>query len=147
MNYIDTETNAWPLTEYQIKQANPQTSFPKPFKSERYKPIVDMPQPSFDAITQRVEQVMPVNKGTHWEQTWSVVALDAATVEANQVNTLKRKAAEARTSRNSLIAASDWTQVADAPVDKAAWAAYRKELRDLPKQAGFPLTITWPVAP
>lgn len=58
-----------------------------------------------------------------------------------------RKAAEARATRNNLIAASDWTQVADAPVDKAAWAAYRKALRDLPKQAGFPLTITWPIAP
>lgn len=89
MNYIDTETNVWPLTEYQIKQANPQTSFPKPFKSERYKPIVVIPQPSFDAITQRVEQVMPVNKGTHWEQTWSVVELDAATVSANQAAALK----------------------------------------------------------
>lgn len=99
MNYIDIETNAWPLTEYQIKQANRQVSFPKPFKSERYKPIVDMPQPTFDAITQRVDEVAPTNKGTHWEQTWSVAALDAATVAANVItkkSSLKEQATNKR---------------------------------------------------
>lgn len=34
--------------------------------------------------------------------------------------------------RAALLAASDWTQTADAPVDKAAWAAYRQALRDFP---------------
>jgi len=37
-----------------------------------------------------------------------------------------------RAHRNLLLAASDWTQVADAPVDKQAWAAYRQQLRDAP---------------
>lgn len=54
---------------------------------------------------------------------------------------------EARSERNRLLSESDWTQVADAPVDKAAWATYRQALRDLPQQAGFPVTITWPVKP
>lgn len=56
-------------------------------------------------------------------------------------------ATEARAKRNQLLAASDWTQVADAPVDQAAWAAYRQALRDITAQAGFPETINWPVAP
>jgi hypothetical protein len=56
-------------------------------------------------------------------------------------------AAEARATRNSLLAASDWTQVADAPVDQAAWATYRQELRDITTQEGFPEAVTWPVAP
>lgn len=56
-------------------------------------------------------------------------------------------AAAARQQRNALLAASDWTQVADAPVDQAAWAAYRQALRDLPANtADFP-NVTWPVAP
>ena len=38
--------------------------------------------------------------------------------------------------RNAKLAQSDWTQVADAPVDKVAWATYRQELRDLPAQGG-----------
>ena len=56
-------------------------------------------------------------------------------------------ATQARTKRNGLLAASDWTQVADTPVDQAAWATYRQALRDITAQAGFPETIDWPVAP
>ena len=52
---------------------------------------------------------------------------------------------EARSKRNTLLAASDWTQVADAPVDQAAWATYRQALRDITAQAGFPENINWPV--
>ena len=56
-------------------------------------------------------------------------------------------AANARSQRDTLLTQTDWTQVADAPVDKAAWAAYRQALRDVPQQIGFPTTITWPVKP
>jgi len=52
-----------------------------------------------------------------------------------------------RNSRNEKLKQSDWTQVDDAPVNKTAWAAYRQALRDIPNQAGFPWTITWPVTP
>jgi len=34
--------------------------------------------------------------------------------------------------RDKLLRRSDWTQTADAPVDKAAWATYRQALRDFP---------------
>lgn len=34
--------------------------------------------------------------------------------------------------RNARLAQTDWTQVADAPVDAQAWATYRQALRDLP---------------
>ena len=37
-----------------------------------------------------------------------------------------------RNHRNRLLAQSDWTQVADAPVDQQAWATYRQTLRDFP---------------
>lgn len=53
----------------------------------------------------------------------------------------------ARSDRNSLLAACDWTQVADAPVDREAWAAYRQSLRDVTTQDGFPLNIIWPTPP
>ena len=57
------------------------------------------------------------------------------------------QAVQIRAARNAKLTASDWTQVADAPVDQAAWATYRQALRDVTAQAGFPWTITWPVAP
>ena len=52
-----------------------------------------------------------------------------------------------RADRNKRLADSDWTQVADAPVDKAAWATYRQALRDITSQGGFPWNVTWPVQP
>jgi len=52
-----------------------------------------------------------------------------------------------RQERNSLLAASDWTQVADAPVDQSTWAAYRQSLRDITQQDGFPSNVAWPAQP
>jgi hypothetical protein len=57
------------------------------------------------------------------------------------------QAKSVRASRDEKLKASDWTQVADAPVDKAVWATYRQALRDVTTQSGFPWTITWPDAP
>ena len=52
-----------------------------------------------------------------------------------------------RAERQELLTASDWTQVADSPVDKAVWATYRQALRDISLQEGFPFEITWPQKP
>lgn len=52
-----------------------------------------------------------------------------------------------RKERNERLTASDWTQVADAPVDKAAWAAYRQALRDLPSVYHGEGEIPWPLMP
>jgi len=52
-----------------------------------------------------------------------------------------------RDQRGEKLKDSDWTQVADAPVDKAVWATYRQALRDVTTQTGFPWTITWPDEP
>ena len=57
------------------------------------------------------------------------------------------RAGQVRADRNAKLSASDWTQVADAPVDKTAWATYRQALRDISAQDGFPWTVNWPVAP
>jgi len=49
--------------------------------------------------------------------------------------------------RNAQLIASDWTQVEDSPVDKAAWATYRQALRDLPAQAGIAEEAVFPAQP
>ena len=49
--------------------------------------------------------------------------------------------------RDAQLKASDWTQVADAPVDKTAWATYRQALRDLPNQSSDPAKLVFPTAP
>lgn len=71
----------------------------------------------------------------------------AACVPPTQVELDAIAASHARQERDRLLAASDWTQVADAPVDQAAWATYRQALRDIPLQAGFPNSIVWPTKP
>ena len=49
--------------------------------------------------------------------------------------------------RNAQLAQSDWTMHTDAPTDKAAWAAYRQALRDLPAQAGLAEEAVFPAQP
>ena len=43
-----------------------------------------------------------------------------------------QKLEQVRLWRNVQLGRTDWTQLSDAPVDIAAWAAYRQQLRDLP---------------
>jgi hypothetical protein len=52
-----------------------------------------------------------------------------------------------RLDRNSLLNASDYTQIPDFPGDKEAWAAYRQELRDVPQEFSDPKDVVWPTKP
>lgn len=56
-------------------------------------------------------------------------------------------AASIRVERDNKLKECDWTQIVDSTADKTAWATYRQALRDVPTQAGFPWTITWPESP
>ena len=56
-----------------------------------------------------------------------------------------------RKKRNSLLGASDWTQLPDSPLNeeqKAAWAEYRQALRDIPNTGVLNANlIQWPQPP
>ena len=55
-------------------------------------------------------------------------------------------AKEARQERNTLLAETDWWANSDVRMtDKQR--AYRQALRDVTKQEGFPIDITWPTKP
>ena len=79
--------------------------------------------------------------------------VDGVTTTATEQETSYKASKDAeqaksiRASRDEKLKDCDWTQVADAPVDKAVWATYRQALRDVTTQTGFPWTITWPVEP
>jgi hypothetical protein len=90
------------------------------------------------AFRNGVEQI-----GGKWYTKYSVTGMDDEAKAA--LNTTQAEAV--RKQRTERLKDSDWTQVADAPVDQAAWAAYRQALRDVTTQTGFPWTINWPVAP
>jgi hypothetical protein len=77
---------------------------------------------------------------------------DGETTAAEQFDLYKyqkdnEQAASVRQSRVAKLKECDWTQVADSPVDKAAWATYRQALRDITTQEGFPWTVNWPTSP
>jgi len=61
--------------------------------------------------------------------------------------------ADVRTARNGRLRQSDWTQMSDSPLNgeqKAAWAAYRQELRDLPENCSGITSlddVVWPTPP
>ena len=78
-----------------------------------------------------------------WYTKYSVAEMDADAIAEKDASQAKAM----RDQRTDKLSASDWTQVADAPVDKAVWATYRQALRDITTQSGFPWTVTWPDAP
>ena len=71
-------------------------------------------------------------------------AADPPPPDADHLWTLLRR------KRDQRLAASDFTQIPDAPIDdeqRTAWAAYRQALRDLPAGTTDPAAITWPEVP
>ena len=69
----------------------------------------------------------------------------AEDLAARQVAANTQKAKSVRATRDTLIAATDWTQCADiSAAVKAQWVPHRKALRDVPQQAGFPFSVVWP---
>ena len=85
--------------------------------------------------------------------------IDASTGETTEVEMTAEEIAEQterltnlawqeiRIERNRLLAASDWTVLADSPTPTAAWKAYRQELRDLPANTTDPFNPVWPTPP
>ena len=67
--------------------------------------------------------------------------------EEREALELSRALIDLRSTRRYLLKQSDWTQVPDAPVDAAAWAVYRQQLRDLPANTTDPRNVEWPEPP
>jgi len=78
-----------------------------------------------------------------WYTKYSVADMDDEAKTAKDTEQAK----SVREQRSTKLKDSDWTQVADAPVDKTVWATYRQALRDVPSQSGFPWEVTWPTQP
>jgi hypothetical protein len=61
--------------------------------------------------------------------------------------TNEQKWEQIRLWRNEELRLTDYTQLADAPVDQEAWAEYRQALRDLPAQGVLADDAVFPVKP
>jgi hypothetical protein len=105
-------------------------------------PVLEGPQPSAGryqtVYRDGVEQI-----GSQWYTKYSLSDMDTDAISAHDA----QQAKGVRDDRNSRLSACDWTQLPDAPGDKAGWATYRQGLRDITAQDGFPWDVTWPVSP
>lgn len=131
----------------EVRSLYPNTSFPSQWSAELVEelgldPVLETPAPTVTryqtAFKDGVEQV-----NGNWQWKWSISEMDDDAKAAKDA----AEAVGVRATRDARLSGSDWTQVADAPVDKAAWATYRQALRDVPSQAGFPYDINWPSKP
>ena len=141
--------DTYPYSVGQLRRDNPKTSFPKRIPDEMLAewgvyPVAFGDAPEIDNRTQIAEQeTQPVLMGSVWSLGWVVLDKSAEDVQQYDANV----AEAARNKRNQLLSGSDWTQVADAPVNATAWATYRQALRDVTTQEGFPHNVTWPTKP
>lgn len=138
----------WPLTLEEVKKRFPNVSFTaNPTSSEldglKVGIIQKTESPNCDPSSQSVKEVAPIFSNGEWQQSWEIVELS----EADALVAEQDQAAMMRSRRNGLLAACDWTQLPDSPVDASPWALYRELLRAVPQQAGFPWQINWPSEP
>ncbi len=89
-----------------------------------------LPMPS-EVGKKAVAQALPTLDGAEWVLDWDLVALSAD---------------EARALRDELLAVTDWTANSDVTMSEDM-RVYRQALRDVPSQADFPNTVTWPTEP
>jgi len=145
---VENQTvKSYPYSLNQLKTDNPNVSFPSVVSEATLASfgvftVTATNPPGFDPSVNVVEDTPVFDKGV-WTQVWKTQPATAEEVSARN----EQKAKEVRADRNRRLAASDWTQLSDAPVGQTAWAVYRQALRDVPAQTGFPWEITWPVAP
>ncbi len=97
-----------------------------------------------DRLTQKLVSCDPVLENG-WVYTVAVADLTAEEIQSAKDSAM----VQIRGQRNSLLAACDWTQIADSTADKTAWATYRTALRNLPATiTGDPRTFSdWPRDP
>jgi hypothetical protein len=137
----NNQVTQWPIPNLQL--LFPNTSFPSPLTEDALPEgyvivgIIAQPQPGEN---QKIVPGQPIYQDDKWVQGWDVVDMTQAEI-AERTNI---KASDIRAERNRLLTESDWTQVLDAPVNQAEWAAYRQALRDVTVQPGFPLNVEWP---
>jgi hypothetical protein len=91
----------------------------------------------------------PYIKGSYNPKEFIIIEGAAVKKSDAEIEAADKKNAwvELRKRRHALLLDSDWTQVPDAPVDREAWAVYRQQLRDLPKNTTDPRNPVWPTTP
>mgnify|MGYP000014653658 FL=1 len=140
-----------PVLEETFRALHPEMLFPPLLTPEIVEPLgfgifAFTPAPLLEERYDKLVEATPERDANGiWRQLWQIVPM----TEAERAVADAQQAETARHARELKLRETDFSQLADAPawVDRAAWAAYRQALRDLPQQTGFPWQIIWPEPP
>lgn len=139
----DNKVERYPYTLTDLKRETVNTSFPSLIDDATAASfgvvLVKPTPPPTENYKVNLERTA-IFENNNWVEKW------VETLASPEQITERTTAAahDARLKRNQLLAACDWTQLSDAPVNTQSWAPYRQELRDITKQKGFPWEIIWP---
>jgi len=156
------------ITDSQLRNDNPQTSFPKQITTEildsyGYDAVLNGPAATVTApyeISTRsgVEEVDgkwftkfvvgPVFTDTTDEDGNVTTAADNEAAYRASIDDAAAKSV--REQRDQKLSACDWTVLTDSPLTtakKTAWKTYRQALRDITAGDDFPHSVTWPTEP
>lgn len=151
---IDDKIVEYPYTFDCLRRDNPGTSLPN-FNEITDMEVLDkrlavwnmcrvMPTtPPSSSFTKNIKEGTPVKVDGVWVQIWDTIDADPREITERSND----RAQHIRYERDVRLKDSDWTQLADSPVDKKVWEQYRQELRNITKQEGFPWSVQWPVKP
>ncbi len=162
------QPDQFPYTVGQFRRDNPNTSFPRQIPNtilRRYAvyEVTELEKPSYDPLIQTLVVGTPTREvirmkteadctdpdtgevdtdqvgqplyGSEWEVAHTVQNMEQAVAEAN-----------VRAKRDGLLSDTDWMALSDVTMSDSI-TAYRQALRDIPDQAGFPFSVTWPSNP
>jgi hypothetical protein len=158
------------MTQGQIRAANPNMSLPRVWKAATLDaldldPVLKSPAATTTAYQTSVRDGVVQDANGNWVENYVARDMFQDTTDEDGVTTTKAeheaayqagldaKVAEGhRTTRDKLLADTDWTQMNDSPLTneaKTAWATYRQELRDLTDLDSWPNLADedWPVEP
>lgn len=159
---IRIRTSGAVMYEGEFRQLHPSTSFPQQISEATLNDfgadvVFEGPQATGGTVYQYSQAAGVEQLDGKWYTKYILgpVFTDGETTAAEQEAAYKAskdadQAKSVRTSRDTKLAESDWVVIKNLELNAnipGAWEVYRQALRDIPAQAGFPWTITWPDAP
>jgi len=147
---VSGSTIIYPYSVQNLKNENPNTSFPTIISDSLLESFniyqVEVRNSGYDNDDSKdVTEITPTLSGSVYIQTYSVTDADTDTINKRK----EIKWSEIRSTRNTLLTESDWTQFQDSPITGSVlidWQTYRQSLRDVTNQSD-PYNISWPSKP
>lgn len=147
---VSGSTIIYPYSIQILKNENPTISFPTTISNDLLQSYnvypVELKSSGYDNDdTKDVTEVTPTLSGSVYVQTYEITDADTETINKRK----EIKWSEIRSTRNTLLSESDWTQFQDSPITGSSltdWQTYRQSLRDVTTQSD-PYDITWPNKP